>query len=1111
MTAASAGAGVAALVLITTGMAAAPPSYAGSETPRAASVTRAPSDGMSSPGGATPGGARQVQLITGDRVSLDGTGKVSGFLPAPGREAVPVQIHTGGGHTYVFPSDVGGLIATRTLDQRLFDVTELSRPEYRRLAGDGLPLIVTYSGTRPEARKQLSADPHARVRARLDTVNGDALTVSQEGAAALWGSLTDTSDTRARLASGVRTISLDGRAQASLDVSAKQIGAPTAWAAGYDGTGVKVAVVDTGIDTGHQDLAENVVAEKNFTSSPDAKDHYGHGTHVASIIAGSGARSDGRYRGVAPGAELINVKVLDDFGSGLDSEIIEGMEWAVDQGAAVVNMSLGSDDEPGVDVLEEAVNRLSDRALFVIAAGNSGPEAATLGSPGTADAALTVGAVDKTDVLADFSSRGPREDSGALKPDLTAPGVGIAAAGAAGSVLETAPTTGHPAPGYFSLDGTSMAAPHVAGAAAMLAQQHPDWTGAEIKAALVGSAKPLPYRVSETGSGRVDVAAAIGQVVVAEPVSLDFGTQAWPHDDGEGPITRTVTYRNTGTTDATLDLAVSGTGPTGTPAPDGFFTLSAQRLTVPAGGTASTEVTADTAKGGTAYGFYDLALTATGAGRPVRTVGAVHYEAAMYDLSFEAFDREGGRPSWHEWSGYVYDFDTGEFVEWIKGDDGRQTVRLPEGDYTVVGDVWPEDLRSDDWFSAPKLTLDKDTRLTFDARLTKPVDVTVPDADATLMTGNITVVTRSGGTTNSTLLSLWDWELGTGTMQIGPSVPRDEVTSYLNEQWNSPKGEYQIAHTLKGGVYTGHTQRVKQSDLATVLYRVGSAGTTGGWAKHQTLPALARETGFVYANLPTTLTAYVQGGYAWHHTAEIYGSGWIQTNLTSADETFTAGRTYHRDMNIGVFGPKAGEGFGLVRDGDTLTGLISPFSDGAGNTGAGRYNPDTASTTLYRDGKVYATAADMVDFATFTLPPGKAQYRLVTTVGRDAELGGANVSTRVTAEYSFTSAHTKGAIAVPTTAIRYSPTLSTDSTAVGGSTLKVPVTVEGSAAGRHLKTLRVYASFDSGATWSKVTVKQDMVTVHNPPAGGSVSFKAEAEDKNGNRTVQTIIDAYRTT
>lgn len=194
------------------------------------------------------------------------------------------------------------------------------------------------------------------------------------------------------------------------DQSVPQIGAPQAWAAGYDGTGIKVAVLDTGIDPTHPDVAGRIKKTRNFTDDPDAVDHHGHGTHVASIIAGSGAASGGKFKGVAPGADLYIGKVLDAADTGSEAMAIAGTEWAVAQDADVVSMSLGSaDGSDGTDPISQAVDQLTESpaSLFVVAAGNTGPGKGSVGSPGAAEDALTVGAVSKQDQLADFSSRSP--------------------------------------------------------------------------------------------------------------------------------------------------------------------------------------------------------------------------------------------------------------------------------------------------------------------------------------------------------------------------------------------------------------------------------------------------------------------------------------------------------------------------------------------------------------------------------------------------------------------------------------------------------------------------------------------------------------------------------
>jgi subtilisin family serine protease len=161
-----------------------------------------------------------------------------------------------------------------------------------------------------------------------------------------------------------------------------------------------------------------------------------------------------------------------------------------------------------------------------------------------------------------------------------------------------------------------MATPHVAGAAAILAQEHPDWSGDRLKAALTASTVPGAYTVFEQGSGRVDVAAAIKQTVIADSTTLNFGTQLWPHTDDQ-PVRKTLTYRNLGAEDITLDLTATFKGPDGRAAPAGLFTLDRTRLTLPAGGGAEATATVNT-KLGTLDGSYSGYVVATGGGQSVR-------------------------------------------------------------------------------------------------------------------------------------------------------------------------------------------------------------------------------------------------------------------------------------------------------------------------------------------------------------------------------------------------------------------------------------------------------------------------------------------------------------
>src|SRR5437588_1552914 len=366
-----------------------------------------------------------VTLVTGDRVfySVAADGAQSATVAAAPREdgrPVSFQSAEWGGHLHVVPSDVAG---DASLDPALFDVTQLVIERDDDESSPTLPLIVASSvssALRTNALRMASSREMSSVRATAVALSKGQLASHRELLSAV----------RTGAASPQKRIWLDRRIHAVLDHSAPQIGAPEAWQGGIDGTGVAVAVVDTGIDGTHPDLSGKVRASANFSTSP-AGDHFGHGTHVASIIAGTGTASGGLRKGVAPGATLLEAKVLGDDGTGLESAVIAGLEWATtQQGARIVNLSLGGAASDGSDPLSQSVNDLARRtgALFVIAAGNSGPNAQTVGSPGAADEALTVGAVDALDALTVFSSRGPRLGDFAVKPEIVAPGNQIAAA-----------------------------------------------------------------------------------------------------------------------------------------------------------------------------------------------------------------------------------------------------------------------------------------------------------------------------------------------------------------------------------------------------------------------------------------------------------------------------------------------------------------------------------------------------------------------------------------------------------------------------------------------------------------------------------------------------------
>lgn len=307
----------------------------------------------------------------------------------------------------------------------------------------------------------------------------------------------------------VKYVEKEQTVQVLLDKAVPQIGADKVRASGYTGKGVKVCVIDTGVDTNHPDLNGNkVVAWVDYVNGKTTPyDDHGHGTHVSGTIAGTGNASNGQYKGVAPEASLMVAKVLSSSGSGSDTNIIKAIDWAVKNGAQVISMSLGSTTHS--QAMDDAVNSaVKSGVVVVIAAGNSGPSAKTICCPGDSPNVVTVGASDRNDAIASFSSRGPNRD-GTIKPDITNMGVGLMAAKAGGTS-----TSGY----YKAMSGTSMATPMTSGVVALLLQANKTLTPAQVKTVLTKTAKALGSSVpnNDYGYGRVDAKAALDYVLTGK-------------------------------------------------------------------------------------------------------------------------------------------------------------------------------------------------------------------------------------------------------------------------------------------------------------------------------------------------------------------------------------------------------------------------------------------------------------------------------------------------------------------------------------------------------------------------------------------------------------------
>jgi subtilisin family serine protease len=317
------------------------------------------------------------------------------------------------------------------------------------------------------------------------------------------------------------------------------------------GNGIVVAVIDTGIDGTHPALAGKVIGGYDFVDDdPDPMDDHGHGTHVAGIIAAESAP----VTGVAPGVRLLAFKVLNAQGRGTTSGVIAAIERALDPNgdgdssdhAHIANLSLGDRGRPD-DLLSRAVDRAVAAGMVVVAAAGNDGAYHRIGSPAGAARAITVGSSgfeEGAAVLSYFSSRGPATGNAAIKPDVIAPGQNIVS------------TWLHH--GYNEASGTSMAAPYVAGLAALLLEERPHWTPDRVKSALAATARPVAgEEVMAQGTGIPDILLARANTLAASPSHVSFGLDSVTSPSWSSA--KTITLRNDGNTPRAFHASAHGT------------------------------------------------------------------------------------------------------------------------------------------------------------------------------------------------------------------------------------------------------------------------------------------------------------------------------------------------------------------------------------------------------------------------------------------------------------------------------------------------------------------------------------------------------------------------
>lgn len=502
------------------------------------------------------------------------------------------------------------------------------------------------------------------------------------------------------------------------------------------------------------------------------------------------------------------------------------------------------------------------------------------------------------------------------------------------------------------------------------------------------------------------------------------------------------------------------------------------------------------------------ALTATAFTAPPATA-----QSETFTLTLRHLDREGA-PTDSYSTRVVGVSGAGEAVEERPHDaSGTVTLRLPKGRYLLDSQLLPESEGAGvDWLVQPRLDLDHDTTVTLDARTTSPVDVRPPEAGARPEHAmSFIEVHHDGRTRSANLMSSAD---GLRVAHVGPAAEAGSVTASFDAYWIGERADYGLGYRFTSGrALTGFARRPAAGDLATLKVRAADRDAAGGVGSAAILPSEGTTVGLgAQFARPGTATFHVtpERG-AWDLSYTTPGTPETPPNRYEApDLPVRAGATTTHTFDNAVFGPALDPTPGAapagVRDGDRLALDVPLLADGEGHTPSAPVFR-SATTTLHRDGVLVGTHRGDPGRASFALgTAAQARYRLTAT----ALHGTGTRAGRTSAVWTFDSAATTTPTALPLSVVRFTPALDLAGTAPAGAELRVPVTVQGPAAGAGTRSLRVRTSVDGGGTWTEAPVVNGAVVVRNPAAGGTVSFRATLTDAQGNTLDQTLGNAYRT-
>jgi hypothetical protein len=672
------------------------------------------------------------------------------------------------------------------------------------------------------------------------------------------------------------------------------------------------------------------------------------------------------------------------------------------------------------------------------------------------------------------------------------------------------------------LSGTSMATPHVAGGAAILAGQHPGWRAEQLKAALMASAKPtVGLTAYQQGTGRLDLARAVRQPVHASVGSLSLGYFPWPHSGGNPAARKQVTYTNSGPAAVTLRLALTVTDDKRRPARAGMFTVSPATLVVPAGKTATATVAVHPNVG--PVGLYGGALVATSpdGNTIVRTAVGAYKEPESYNLGITALGGAGGKTiaevmAINEKTGETY---SGIFL-------GSSSKRLPAGAYIVLAGI--EDNGRPLTLAARRVTLTRSNEVLFDARKGVPLRMAVARKDAAM--GILFVglavpahersmgVVAFDGTVNveprtESIPSL-DFAASTTFVKAGTGEPNQPPTPYADF----------VTAGVRGGIPATPTLRFADKDFATVQRTISRQGPDEARSlfSHGFTPA------FPVSFAPYILTGNLRTRTDRHLVAPgvtyspTFDSGRIVDGELEPGVLIQAPRITYRPgpaprelWNTAVFGPSLRPDWAPARLGDAVEGQIPMIGDSQPGHYGLPTDTDSGSTTLRRNGQVLASEQWPGVLPLTNLPAPVAEYQLECVLNRGPEAS-SPLSRRVEVAWTFRSARVPGTkpAALPLSVLRYRPVLDADNRAPRAGSFAIPVRYERApgAAPAALKSLAVEVSYDGGKSWSPAVVSgtgdQRVATVRHPGTPGFASLRATAVDAAGNRVRQTTVNAY---